>query len=483
MKNKVMLLYPPGKLYQRSEDRAQCNISESATGAVHACNDLGYCAAVLLEKGYEVFLRDYQTEGASFKDVVQDVKKFQPDMIALSTTNSSVLDDLAFLRRIYRLHPCICVLKGAVFYDLEPERLDDLDLAAVSCLISCEMEFVIGALANYYLRGEGDIGAVNGIFYKENDTFIKNPFVCGLNDLDALPFPARQLMKNELYVRPDTGEPMATIQTGLGCPSRCIYCLTPLISGKTVRKRDVESIYREIEECYKKFGIKNFFFKADTFTIDETYAAAVCDRIIASPLCGKIAFTVNSRVKPLSLSLLKKLKQAGCFMIAVGFESGSDDTLKKIKKGTTVADNLRAARLIHKAGIPLFGFFMIGFPWEDKRKILQTERFIRKINPDFIELHIAMPYYKTGLYELCKEYGVLADSGFGHDYYAPNTTGTKYLSAAQVEQLKRRILLGFYLRPEYVFKKMGAAVKQPKVIGSYMRYGFSLLNKNLFRKK
>ena len=483
MKNKVMLLYPPGKLYQRSEDRAQCNISESATGAVHACNDLGYCAAVLLNKGYEVLLRDYQTEGASMKDVVRDVKAFAPDMIALSTTNSSVPDDLAFLHRICRLHPCICVVKGAVFYDMEPELLNQLDLAAVSCLIGCEMEFVIGALADCYLRGEGALADIASIIYKEGEHFVKNEFLCGQNDLDALPFPARQLMKNELYVRPDTGEPMATIQTGLGCPSRCIYCLTPLISGTKVRKRDVENIYKEIEECYTKYGIKNFFFKADTFTIDEAYATAVCNRIIRSPLCGKIAFTVNSRVKPLSRALLAKLKQAGCFMIAVGFESGNNETLKRIQKGTTVADNLRAAKLIKEAGIPLFGFFMIGFPWEDKRKILQTERFIRKINPDFIELHIAMPYYKTGLYELCKKYGVLADSGFGHDYYTPNTTGTKYLSAAQVQQLKRRILLGFYLRPEYVFKKMGAAVKQPKVIGSYMRYGFSLLNKNLFRKQ
>ena len=481
--NKVMLMYPPGKLYQRSEDRAQCNISESATGAVHACNDLGYCAAVLLEKGYHVFLRDYQTEGADFGDVHQDVCAFQPDMIVLSTTNSSVKDDLAFLKKIQRFHPCICVLKGALFYDIDTALLSTLDLQHIACLIGTEMEFVIAPLADYYLRAQGDIAAIDGILYQKETVWIKNKFTCACNDLDALPFPARQLMKNELYVRPDTGEAMATIQTGLGCPSKCIYCLTPIISGNKVRHRSVDSIFREIEECYYKFGIKNFFFKADTFTIDEAFAAAVCDRIIQSDLHGKIAFTANSRVKPLHASLLKKMKQAGCFMLAVGFESGCNVTLKKIKKGTTVADNLRAAKLIHKAGIPLFGFFMIGFPWETEAMIRQTERHIHQIQPDFIELHIAMPYYKTGLYELCDAYGVLADSGFGHDYYAPNTTGTRYLSAERVEQLKRRILLGFYLRPAYVVQKMGAAVKQPKVIGSYMRYGFSLLHKNLLRKK
>lgn len=477
--NKVMLLYPPGKLLQRSEDRAQCNISESAANSVHACNDLGYCASVLLEKGYEVFLRDYQTEGASFEDVMADIKSFEPDMIALSTTNTSVNDDLGFINRINEEYECVFVMKGAVFYDINPELLSLLDLKNVSCLIGCEMEFVIGALADYYLRGDGDIKEINGIIYKHNGAFEKGNFVCGQNDLDSIPFPARQLMNNALYVRPDTGEPMATIQTGLGCPSNCIYCLTPIISGRSVRKRNVDNIYKELEQCYTEFGIRNFFFKADTFTIDEEYASAVCDRIIDSPLKGKIEFTVNSRVKPLSLSLLKKLKQAGCFTIAVGFESGSDETLKRIKKGTTVEDNLNAAEMIKEAGIPLFGFFMLGFPWETKEMIKDTKRLIHKINPDFIELHVAMPYYGTLLYDECEKLGVLNDSGFGHDYYSPNTTGTVTLSGQEVEKLKRRILLGFYLRPSYIVKKILGAAKQPRIMKNYIRYGFRLLKKNL----
>ena len=477
--SKVMLLYPPGKLYQRSEDRAQCNLDEAATGAVHACNDLGYCAAVLLKKGYEVFLRDYPSEGASFEDVVKDVRTFEPDMIVLSTTNSSVNDDLAFLKKVHAFHKCICVVKGAVFFDIDIQLLELLDLSVVSCLIGCEMEFVIGAIAYAYLRNTGTLSEIDGILYKENGHFHKNLFICGQYDLDTLPFPARQLMKNELYVRPDTGDPMATIQTGLGCPSKCIYCLTPIISGTHVRKRSVESIYRELAECYRKYHIKNFFFKADTFTIDEAYAIQVCDRIIRSPLHGKIAFTVNSRVKPLSMRLLQKLKQAGCFMIAVGFESGSDETLKRIKKGTTVADNLRAAKMIKKAGIPLFGFFMLGFPWETKEMIEQTEQLIHRINPDFIEIHVAMPYYGTQLFKQCEQYGVLNGNGFGSDYYTPNTTGTVSLTSEQVAELKKKILLRFYLRPTYIAKKMFSALTQPKMIMSYIRYGVRLVHKNI----
>ncbi|MBQ6023041.1 MAG: radical SAM protein [Clostridia bacterium] len=482
--NKVMLLYPPGRLYQRSEDRAQCNISDSAAISVHACNDLGYCAAVLLKRGFQVFLKDYQTAGLSFDDAAADVRSFQPDMIVLSTTNTSVIDDAAFLHRLTRIHPCVCVMKGAVFFDLSPDRLAQLDLSAVSCLVCCEIEFMIDALASYYLRNEGSLADLNGIMYKENGDFVKTPFVCAQNDLDSLPFPARQLMDNALYVRPDTGEPMATIQTGLGCPSGCIYCLTPLISGRNVRTRSVDNVYREIEECYYTFGIRNFFFRADTFTIDNEWAQALCDRIIDSPLCGKIAFTANSRVKPLSAELLKKMKAAGCFTVAVGFESGSEETLSRIKKGATRADNLRAAKIIKAAGIPLFGFFIIGFPWESERHIKDTASLIREISPDFIELHIAMPFYGTMLYRECEAAGTLTGSAFGNDVYAPNTTGTLYLSTEELQKWKRRILLRFYTKPGYILKQFSAAIGKPVVIGNYIRYGVKLvLNNTVLKKK
>jgi len=477
-----MLLYPPGKLLQRSEDRAQCNISESAAGSVHACNDLGYCAAVLIKRGYDVFLRDYQTEGASFTDAVIDIRTFKPDMIVLSTTNTSVKDDIEFFNKISLFNPCVCVMKGAVFYDISPQLLEPLALDNIDCLIGCEMEFVIGKIADFYLRSLGDISAVNGILYKTDGKFIKNSFLCGQNDLDSIPFPARDLMDNSLYVRPDTGEPMATIQTGLGCPSGCIYCLTPIISGKNVRKRSVDSVFKEIEECYYKYGIKNFFFKADTFTIDENYASAICDRIIGSHLCGKISFTVNTRVKPLSEELLKKLKLAGCFTVAVGFESGNDETLTKIKKGTSVEDNIRAARMIKEAGIPLFGFFMIGFPWEDRAKIADTWKLIKKIDPDFIELHIAMPFYGTGLYKICEESGVISGSSFGGDAYNPVTSGTMFLSEREIQKIKNEMLLKFYLRPGYICKKIYSNIGKPVIFENYVRYGLKMVF-NMLKKK
>lgn len=477
-----MLLYPPGKAYQRSEDRAQCNLDESAVATIHACNDLGYAAAVLRNRNYEVMLRDYQTEKASLEEVNTDISAFSPDIIVISTTNATILDDLGFISWIKEFHNCELIIKGAIFFNTPMEILETLDLHNVNYLVGGEIDTIIGDLADCITLQKNDFSQIPGIIYKEDGSFKKTSFNCWCEDLDDIPFPARDLMKNELYPRPDTGEPMATIQVSRGCPSSCTYCLTPVISGKAVRKRSVQNIFAEIEECYYKYGIKNFFFKADTFTIDAKWASDLCDLIINSDLHGKIEFTANSRVKPLEYELLEKLKKAGCFTIAVGFESGSNETLKKIKKGTTKEDNLRATKLIKKAKLPLFGFFMIGFPWETKEDIIETLDFIFDVDPDFIEVHIAMPYYGTELYSQCIEHGTVNSKAWGNDYFSPNTTGTQSISIDEIQKIRNKYLLKFYLRPKYLFKKFIYCLNNPIILKNYIKHGLKLL-KTIFRRK
>lgn len=477
-----MLLYPPGKAYQRSEDRAQCNLDESAVATIHACNDIGYAASVLRNRNHQVLLRDYQTEKSNLDEVKSDILKFLPQIIVISTTNATIPDDLEFVNWISEFHSCEFIIKGAIFFDTPIEILETLDLHNVNYLIGGEIDTVIGDLVDCIVSKNNDFDNIHSIIYKNDGVFKKTDFTCWSCDLDEIPFPARDLMKNELYPRPDTGEPMATIQVSRGCPSACTYCLSPVISGKAVRKRSVENVFAEIEECYYKYGIKNFFFKADTFTIDAKWAFDLCDRIINSDLHNKIEFTANSRVKPLEFDLLQKLKEAGCFTIAVGFESGNDDTLKKIKKGTTREDNLRAAKLIKKAKLPLFGFFMIGFPWETKEDIIQTLDFIFDIDPDFIEVHIAMPYFGTELYSQCEAHNTIKSTAWGNDYFSPNTVGTEFVSMDEIQKLRNKYLLKFYLRPKYLIKKVFYCLHNPIILKNYIKHGFKLL-RTIFIKK
>ena len=476
---KVMLLYPPGSLYQRGEDRCQGNIEDSSATAMRACNDLGYAAAVLLKRGYQVFLKDYQTERLSERDVIRDLSSFQPDAVVISTTNATVFTDIQFTERMKQIRPFIAVLKGAIFYDCEKELLELLDLSKIEYLIGGEIDFIIGDLMDHALRGEGDVKKIRGIYYKNSfGEMQKTLFHVWEEDLDGQPFPARHLMNNKLYVRPDTGEAMATIQTARGCPAQCIYCLTPEISGRKVRFRSPQNVFEEIRECYEIHHIRNFFFKADTFTINAAWVKELCQLIIQSPLNKKIAFTANSRVKPLDKETLSLMKQAGCFMVAFGFESGSQRTLELIRKGCSVEDNRRAVRWCKEVGLPVYGFYMIGFPWETKKDLLATVSHIFELDCDFIEIHVALPYYGTELYRICREKRVLKKGTFGSDYFHSSTTGTQKIPMEELVRLRKQVMLRYYLRPNYLIRKIKYGVSHPIILKNYMKYGWRMV-KNL----
>ena len=138
-------------------------------------------------------------------------------------------------------------------------------------------------------------------------------------------------------------------------------------------------------ECYEQFGIRNFFFKADTFTINPEWVKEMCELIIQSKLYGKIQFTANSRVRPLKKETLELMKKAGCFLVAFGFESGSDEMLQKMRKGATVEENRQAARWCKEVGLPFWGYFVIGFPWETKEDILLTKKLVLETDPDLLK--------------------------------------------------------------------------------------------------
>ncbi len=477
-KNKIMLLYPPGKPYQRGEDRCQGNIQDSTATSMRACNDLGYSAAVLLQRNYEILLRDYQTEGKLRQDVLEDLHNFQPDLIMLSTTNATIFSDIELIAQCKSLSKAVVVFKGAIFYDASFEMLKLLNLNWIDYLIGGEAETCIGGIADYALRHQGNIAEVNNIFYKdEQEEWHKTSFHCWEEDLDSLPFPARQYMNNELYQRPDTKAAMATIQTSRGCSASCIYCLSPQISGKKIRLRSPANIFAEIEECYQKYQIRNFFFKADTFTMNAQWTQELCQLIIDSPLHGKINFTANSRTNPLQKETLQIMKEAGCFAVAFGFESGSDATLKLIHKGSTVALNLQAAQWAHEVGLPIYGFFMVGFPWETEEDLELLRQHIFTINADFIEIHLALPYYGTQLYKLCEEAGTLQDNILGMDYFHTSTRGTQFLTQQQLSEFRQKTLTSYYWRPTYIGKRFKECLTSPKKFLNYAKYGLKLLSK------
>lgn len=470
-----MLLYPPGKPYQRGEDRCQGNIEDSTATNIRACNDLGYVASGLRGLPYRVMLKDYPAGKGTLKDLLRDFNRFSPDAIFMSITHATIFYDLTIVSKLKRIQPgLVVVLKGALFFDPSPERLAGLDLSDADYLIGGESDFVAARLIHRHFKGK-PVDDLRGVLYRKEGRWIKTRFDDFETDLESLRFPDRSLMNIRLYTRPDRGEPQATISVARGCPSSCIYCLTPIISGKKLRQRSPENVMEEIRECYHTYKIHHFFLKSDTFTLDGRWVKRLCGMIIHSELNGKITWVANSRTRPLSLDTLCSMKQAGCWLVAFGFESGHADSLERMKKGANTADSFTAVSLARQAGLKIFGFFMVGFPWESRNHLNATEDLIFALKPDFIELHIPIPYEGTELKKQCRLEGLAHVDELGKDYFGTPVAGTRHVSREEIQRFRKRVVVRFYFRPSFFVDRMKDVLENPKSLYYYGKYGLRLI--------
>jgi anaerobic magnesium-protoporphyrin IX monomethyl ester cyclase len=475
----ILISYPPGRFYQRGEDRSQGNLDNSVATAMRAPNDLGYVSAILKEK-HNTLLRDYQTEQLSLDDFMNDVRSFSPDIVFFSITNSTIFEDLEICNLLKKHNSkIIIILKGALFYKPDDEIFKKLNLNSIDFLIGGEVEFIIGELIEKLSSNSKNFHEIDGIVFKNQFGWNRTGFDSWNKDLDSLPFPDRYSIKNELYTRPDTSEPMATIATTRGCGAKCTYCLTPVISGSRLRERTPQNIFDELKECVEVHNITNFFFKSDTFTMNRHWVEELCNFIVKSNLNNKIKWVANSRVNPLVQETLISMKQAGCWLVAFGFESGSPETLLKIKKGATVEQNTLAREMTKNAGLQCFGFFLVGLPWEKESHLEETKKHIYQLNCEFLELHIAVPYFGTNLYKEISDAGLLDESPLGKDYFNQPTKGTQFLTSSELERYRKRLLLFYHLRPSYIFNKLNYARSDLRILKNYFKYGNKLLKNNL----
>ena len=469
-----MLIYPIGDLYQRGEDRCQVNVDASISNSMRACNDLGYIASVL-KNDYQIFLKDYMSEKKSFEDFKKDFDAFIPDVLFISTTNGSIYEDLEFINKVKQIKSdVVIILKGALFFNPQQDIFSVLNFSNVDYLIGGEVEFIIKDLLEAHYSDKNKLSQIQGICYKNNVNWIINKVETFNENLDLLPFPDRSLMNNKLYLNPLNNKKMATISTSRGCPSSCIFCLSPVISGKKVRFRSPLSVFAEMVECYEKYKIDNFFFKADTFTINKAWVLELCNLIINSKLYKKIAFVANSRVNTIDEEMLVLMKKAGCELIALGLESGSDEVLSQMKKGISVQQNIDVVKLIKKVGIKIFGFYLIGFPFEKQEDLDKTKKMIFDLDTDFIELSILIPFYGTELYSMINPNEIL-----GKDSFKNAVSCSKEFSLEELQSFRKNIILKYHLRLKYILKKIFNKNISLSLFKNYVLYGFRLL-KNIF---
>ncbi len=291
-----------------------------------------------------------------------------------------------------------------------------------------------------------------GICYSENHQGIKNELRPFNEDLDNLPFPARHLVDNSIYRRPDNGQVQGVIKVSRGCPYHCFFCLATPVSGAKVRMRSAENIIAEIKECVEKYNIKNFLFWSDIFNINRDWTIDLCKKIIESGL--KITWSANTRANTMDDEMASYMYKSGCRLVSIGVESGSQEILDNIGKKITLDEIRNTVKVLKKNKIKIYNYFVIGLPWETEKTVEETIRFAIELDSNFISFYTAAPLPGTRFFAYAMMNKLVTENlDFNNAYYIP-TVRSHELSKERIFELHKQAVRRFYLRPKFILKTL-----------------------------
>lgn len=461
---KAILINPPSGMYIR-DDRCQVPVKGLSSG-LRTPLDLAYMAAMLEQVGFVCIIRDYPAENKTWQDFKSDMEKDNFNILIISVTTPTLYTDLlACDIAKERNANILTVVKGAHFSAEDiavMEHVKNLDIA-----IRGEHELTVQELGK-----NRPLENILGITYRKDGIIKRNPDRPFLENLDILPLPARHLLNNRLYIRPDTGEMLTSIQTNRGCPLRCVYCLVRVVSGNKIIARSAENIANEMQICKEQFGIRNFYFRADTFTWDKDWMITVCKSIVDKKL--DVSWVCNSRVDTIDRERLEWLKKSGCWMIGFGIESGDQEILNKMRKNTTLQQAIEAIELCRKFNIKTYLFWVLGLPWETEDSIKNTVKFAKRIKGDFAEFHIVYPFPGTDFYYMGLESNLFSRDDLYKGNVKAGIVRSFSLSKEKLQYYQRKMTRDYYLSPERIIRLV-KGIHSPKILANYIRKGLLVL--------
>ena len=316
---------------------------------------MAWVCSIAERAGHDALLVDARTLRLTKEDVLDRLKEWKPDILGFMMTTymfPETLEWAVFLKK----HLKVPVIIGGYNLRVYPNESVSVDGPDFGCFNSAY--YTVPRLFEE-LEGQRRFEDVPGLIYKENGkvrmtSYGKDP------KFDDYPNPARHLLPNDLYAEFTTERKNFTVMvTSKGCPKGCLFCE----AGHTpYNPRSPETVLREIEECYKKYNIREIDFFDYEFCIDRKRIEAICEGMIKSGL--DITWACRTRVDSVDETLLRNMRAAGCSRIYYGIESGVQDILYRLHKGINlqqIRDTIEATRGV---GIRALGFFLVGSPGE-----------------------------------------------------------------------------------------------------------------------
>jgi len=447
---RILLLNPPFR-FKLSRDSRWPELTKS--GTLYYPFWLSYVTGVLMETKHEPLLIDAVAKGWDEQKTINEIIKFDPSLLVIETTTPSITKDLKFVEELKKNLDVKVVLVGTHVSALPEETLKMTD--TVDFIARKEYDYTIPEIADCLENGKG-LRKVPGISYKKNKKIFHNRDRPYIENLDALPFVSKvykKFLDVEDYRYALARHPMIQIWSSRGCPNMCTFCQLPqTFSGRIFRTRSPENFVDELEWIKENLSqIKEIFIEDDTFSVDKKRVMRICELIKQRNL--DLVWSCNARAD-IPFDVLKNMKEAGCRMLIIGYESGNNDILRNIKKGMTTEQAKKFTRDAKKLGLKIFGCFMIGLPGDTKKTVEQTFQFAKKLNPDMVFFQQAVPFPGTEFYEWCKKNSYLVvknwDEWLDENGQLAHIVSYPNLTNKEIKRLRDELMIRFYSSPRWM---------------------------------
>ena len=403
------------------------------------------------------------------------------DHVIINTSTPSLKNDCKVAEAIKQQRPATKIgFVGAHAMVLPTETLKAS--WAIDWVARKEFDFTCKEVA------EGrDLATVKGVSYKDSEGKIKhNPEREMITDMDSLPWVAdvyKRDLEIEKYFIGYLQHPYVSMYTGRGCPAQCTFCLWPqTIGGHKYRVRSAQNVADEMAHMKKIFPqVREFFFDDDTFTANLPRAREIAKKL--GPL--GVDWSCNSRAN-LDYDTIKSFKDKGLRLFLVGYESGNDETLTRIKKGVTTDEMRRFTKDCHKAGVVIHGTFILGLPVETKETIEQTINFAKELDVFSLQVSLAAPYPGTELFEQAKMNGWFVKKDktdlVEGDGLQQSTLEYPGLSKEQIFEDVERFYRSYYLRPKPILRIIKTMLEDKDVCVRRLREGYEFFKSMAARR-
>ena len=454
--DRTLLVNPPlvgGIAFTR---QGRCQEREEVLGTTKPPLTLALIAALLRQRGQQVRLVDLTASRRSVDDLIADLDRegFVPTLILFPSTTPTLDADVAAIARLRARYgaPMFCFGPHASTTPAESmARAPEGDGMFVG-------EPEDGALALAALASVDELDSVPSLTFRRGGAVVPHRAHGSFTGFLTAPVPAWDLLDLSQYSLPLVNQSYVIVETSRGCPYTCDFCVAPIHQGHKFRERSAAAIVDEMAHMVRQHGVKFFYLWGDTVTLNVKSFSAICEEIITRGL--DIQWFGNARADNLQdPAFVARLKKSGCWMLALGIETESDDTRKDMMKRLE-GEKIRAALVnMRQAGIKSFGFFILGYPGEDAQALDRTIAYAIDLNPDFANFYPAVPYPGTDLYAKAKREGLLASEDWSkmeYSYYLLEGNGlNERVVMDAINRAKRR----FFLRPRYLATHFGDVVR------------------------